>query len=271
MPELPEVETVLKGIAPHLAGRVITDVVIRAAKLRFPLQADLPAILNGQRINRLGRRGKYLLFSCDRGTILLHLGMTGFLKVVPATAPTGRFDHVELLLDNGRSLRFSDPRKFGTFLWLTGDPLQHPLLAGQGLEPLSEEFSAEYLRKIASRRSVAIKLLIMNSKLIVGIGNIYANEALFRAGIDPAKPAKELILPELERLVAAIRHVLADAVGRGEKSLGRFIDPDSDPGYFPLDLMAYGRGGKLCRVCSVMMQESRLGNRSTVWCPECQK
>ncbi|NVO00881.1 MAG: bifunctional DNA-formamidopyrimidine glycosylase/DNA-(apurinic or apyrimidinic site) lyase, partial [Geobacteraceae bacterium] len=208
MPELPEVETTRLAIAPLMIGQTIIGVTLRAAKLRLPLSPELPVQLRGERIDSISRRGKYLLFGCTGGTLLLHLGMTGHLRLVPSTTPPGKHDHVELHLNNGSSLRFHDPRKFGTLLWLSDDPYKHPLLADQGPEPLSDDFTAEYLYKKTQRRSVAIKTLIMNSKIVVGVGNIYANEALFLARISPLQTAGTLTEEQVKRLALAIKRQL---------------------------------------------------------------
>jgi formamidopyrimidine-DNA glycosylase len=270
MPELPEVETTRRGLAPHLTGRTISGVTLRAAKLRLPLAAELPHQLTGQQIAAVERRGKYLLFACSGGTLLLHLGMTGHLRLVPSATPPGRHDHVELQLDNGTTLRFTDPRKFGTLLWLTTEPLQHPLLAGLGPEPLSAEFSADYLYRLSRGRTVAVKLFIMNSRIVVGLGNIYANEALFRARMSPERPVGTLTGTETERLVTAIRNTLEDAIASGGTTLHEYREPAENPVYFPLELQVYGRGGEPCRACGTPLQSNRLGGRSTCWCPVCQ-
>lgn len=270
MPELPEVETTRRGLAPHLENRTITGVMLRCAKLRLPLAAELRQELPGQQIKAVERRGKYLLFTCSNGTLLLHLGMTGHLRLVPSGTLPGSHDHVELSLDNGTTLRFTDPRKFGTLLWLTTDPDKHPLLAELGPEPLSSEFSVEYLFQRSRGRTVATKLFIMNSRIVVGVGNIYANEALFRARIHPAQTAGSLDLARTDRLVTAVRQVLDEAIIRGGTTLRDYVAPDGNPGYFRLDLQAYGRGGEQCSVCGTPLQLSRLGGRSTCWCPVCQ-
>lgn len=270
MPELPEVETTRRGIDPHLTGRTISGVIFRAAKLRLPLGPELAEQLRGQRIEAVARRGKYLLFTCTDGTLLLHLGMTGHLRLVPSTTEPGRHDHVELHLDNGTALRFTDPRKFGTLLWLTTDPCQHPLLAGLGPEPLSGDFSAEYLYRRSHGRNVALKLFIMNSRIVVGVGNIYANEALFRARLAPAQKAGSLTPEQAGRLAGAVRQVLEEAIARGGTTLRDYRNASGNPGYFRLDLQVYGRGGEPCSVCGRPLQLSRLGGRSTVWCQVCQ-
>jgi formamidopyrimidine-DNA glycosylase len=270
MPELPEVETTRAALAPHLIGRTITAAILRVAKLRLPLQQELSRQLTGRLITALERRGKYLLFSCENGTLLLHLGMTGHLRLVPTGTLPGRFDHVELLIDNGMALRLHDPRKFATLLWLTGDPHRHPLLADLGPEPLSAEFTPDYLYRRSRNRKVAIKLFIMNSKQVVGIGNIYANEALFRARLNPELPAGRLTPEQAGRLVTAIRLILNEAIASGANTLVEYLKATEKPGYFPLNLCVYGREGENCLICGTPLQSSRLGNRSTCWCPQCQ-
>ena len=270
MPELPEVETTRCGIEPHLLGRTVTAVTLRAAKLRFPLEQSLCSILPGRSFSEVSRRGKYLLLTMDGGTLLIHLGMSGHLHLSALGNPAGKHDHFELELDDNTLLRLNDPRKFGTVLWLEGDPGSHPLLTGLGPEPLDDEFSPAYLYEISRKRSVAVKLLLMNSRLVVGVGNIYANEALFHAGIAPQRPAGGLTLAECERLVKAVKTILAEAIVRGRTSLRDYVDVDGNPGYFGLILMVYGREGEGCRVCGTPLQQSRLGGRATCWCPICQ-
>lgn len=206
----------------------------------------------------------------DGGTLLIHLGMSGHLHLSAAESPAGKHDHFELTLDNGSLLRLNDPRKFGTVLWLQSDPGSHPLLAGLGPEPLEDEFSPEYLYEISRKRTVAVKLLLMNSRLVVGIGNIYANETLFHAKIAPERPAGSLTLIECGQLVAAVKKVLAEAIHRGGTSLRDYVDVDGNPGYFGLNLLVYGREGEGCLVCLTPLKQSRLGGRATCWCPYCQ-
>lgn len=270
MPELPEVETTRRGIEPHLLGRSVIAVTLRAAGLRFPLEQSLCRSLLGRSFKAVARRGKYLLLTMDGGTLLIHLGMSGHLHLSAAGSPAGKHDHFELALDNGKLLRLNDPRKFGTVLWLEGDPGCHPLLAGLGPEPLEDGFSPAYLYEISRKRTVAIKMLLMNSRLVVGVGNIYANEALFQAGIAPQLPAGSLTLADCGRLVVAVKKVLAEAIHRGGTSLRDYVDVDGNPGYFGLNLMVYGREGAGCLVCQTPLQQSRLGGRSTCWCPHCQ-
>jgi formamidopyrimidine-DNA glycosylase len=271
MPELPEVETTRRGIAPHLLGRVIAGVVLRAARLRLPLAPILGEELTGRRIVAVERRGKYLLIRCDGGTLIVHLGMSGHLRLVAAGTPAGKYDHVELVLDNGRLLRLSDPRKFGTVLWVSGDPFRHPLLANLGPEPLTGEFSATYLHECSRGRKVAVKPFLMDNRIVVGVGNIYANEALFRAGIDPATPAGKLTRQQCARLTAAVHEVLTEAIALGGTTLRDYLDSEGKPGYFRLNLRVYGRSGELCGQCASAIQLSRLGGRSTYWCPVCQR
>lgn len=270
MPELPEVETTRRGIEPYLLHRIVTAVTLRAVKLRLPLDQTLCSVLPGQTFRKITRRGKYLLLQMDQGTLLIHLGMSGHLHLAASEAPAGKHDHFELTLNNGALLRLNDPRKFGTVLWLEGDPGCHPLLKGLGPEPLEDEFTAEYLFALACKRTVAIKLLLMNSRLVVGVGNIYANEALFHAGISPQRPAGSLTLVECIRLVAAVKAVLAEAIERGGTSLRDYHDVAGNPGYFGLNLHVYGREGEECHACKAPLRQSRLGGRATCWCPVCQ-
>ncbi len=270
MPELPEVETTRRGIAPHLCGQTVAAVTIRAAKLRHPVQPELCSILPGRTIEGVERRGKYLLLACGGGTLLIHLGMTGHLRISPPGTPAGRHDHLEIRLENGCLLRLNDPRKFGAVIWLTSDPHSHPLLAGLGPEPLSEDFSPSYLEKITRRRTVAIKQLIMNSRLLVGVGNIYASEALFRAGINPWLVAGKLSAEQCLILCRGIKDVLGEAVARGEKTLHSFYGVSERPVYFDLEARVYVREGEPCLACGTEIRRELLGGRSTFWCPACQ-
>jgi formamidopyrimidine-DNA glycosylase len=271
VPELPEVETTLRGIAPHLTGRLITSVVCRVPKLRLPLAPTLVRDLTGQRIDSVARRGKYLLLRCGGGTLLIHLGMTGHLRLVPSGTPPGKYDHFELGYDHGPLLRLTDPRKFATVLWVSADPLAHPLLAGLGPEPLTAAFSAAYLLARSRQRTIAVKSLLMDSKVVVGVGNIYANEALFRAGVLPVTPAGKLTRRQCADLVAAVREVLAEAIELGGTTLEDFFNEVGKPGYFRLQLRVYGRAGEPCSQCGSPVQFGRLGGRSTYYCPVCQR
>ena len=270
MPELPEVETTRRALEPNLAGRTIFAVTLRTPKLRHPLDPDLVGRLPGKLLHGITRRGKYLLLACTGGTLLIHLGMTGHLRLAPPETPPGRYDHVEILLDNGQQLRLSDPRKFGTVIWVDGDPLSHPLLRELGPEPFSDAFSSDYLQRICRNRKVAVKLILMNSRLLVGVGNIYASEALFRAGINPSIPAGELGEQECANLVRGVKGILGEAVARGEQSLDEFLTVAERPVYFPLEARVYGRGGQPCTVCGTLICQEPIGGRSTFWCPLCQ-
>jgi len=270
MPELPEVETTRRGIEPHLLGRAVKAVTIRADKLRYPLEQSLCSILPGRIFSEVSRRGKYLLLKMNGGTLLIHLGMSGHLHLSAPGSPAGKHDHFELELADNNLLRLNDPRKFGTVLWLEGDPGCHPLLTGLGPEPLADDFSLAYLYKISRNRSLPVKLLLMNSRLVVGVGNIYANEALFLAGIAPQRPGGSLSLSECERLVTAVKTVLSEALLRGGTSLRDYVDVDGNPGYFGLNLQVYGREGEGCLACGTPLLQSRLGGRATCWCPLCQ-
>jgi formamidopyrimidine-DNA glycosylase len=271
MPELPEVETTRRGLEPHLVGRTIVAFTARAPKLRLPLTGDLAVQLAGRRIVEVARRGKYLLVRCDAGTLVIHLGMTGHLRLVPAETPAGRHDHVELLLDNRQLLRLTDPRKFGTVLWTATDPLQHPLLATLGPEPLGAGFGGAYLYAKSRGRRVAVKPFLMDSRVVVGVGNIYASEALFRAGVDPATTAGLLSEATCAGLAEAVRSVLEEAIAQGGTTLNEFLVGEERPGYFRLKLAVYGRAGEPCTACGAAIISSRLGGRSTCWCPVCQR
>jgi formamidopyrimidine-DNA glycosylase len=271
MPELPEVETTLRGIAPHLKKRQVADVVIRNPSLRWPIPKNLPEILRGQTIRDLQRRAKYLLIAFDHGTLILHLGMSGSLRIQPVGTPAVKHDHFDLVLKDGQLLRLRDPRRFGAVLWHAGDVAQHPLLAALGPEPLQQDFDGAYLHRATRSRSVAIKLAIMDSHLVVGVGNIYANEALFRAGIRPQLAANKLSLPRCQRLAQHIREVLQEAIKQGGSTLRDFVHSDGSNGYFQQSYFVYGRTGEPCRVCGTTIRQIRQGQRSTFYCPQCQR
>ncbi|HQW08360.1 MAG TPA: bifunctional DNA-formamidopyrimidine glycosylase/DNA-(apurinic or apyrimidinic site) lyase [Steroidobacteraceae bacterium] len=271
MPELPEVETTRRGIEPHVVGHCIRALLVHEPRLRWRVAADLPARVAGQKIRAAGRRAKFLLLELERGTLLLHLGMSGNLRVVPADAPRGKHDHIDLVLDSGELLRFNDPRRFGSLLFTTGDPAVHPLLAALAPEPLGDSFDADYLWRITRQRRVAVKQLIMNSRLVVGVGNIYASEALFRARIRPGREARRLSRPETAHLVRAIRRVLTNAVKAGGTTLRDYVGADGTPGYFRQQLDVYKREGQPCRRCRTPIRRRVQGQRATYWCPECQK
>jgi formamidopyrimidine-DNA glycosylase len=271
MPELPEVETTRRGIAPAVRGRTIDKIIVREPRLRWRVPKDLPRLAAGQPVKELQRRAKYLLLTLERGTMILHLGMSGSLRVLPSPTPPQLHDHVDILLDSGACLRFNDPRRFGSLLWTSEDPLQHPLLKSLAPEPLSPAFDADYLAAAAKGRRVAIKLLIMNSQVVVGVGNIYASEALFRAGIRPKRAAGRLKREEIERLVVAIKDVLDDAIREGGTTLRDYINPEGMPGYFRQKLFVYERAKEPCRICRTPVRQLVLGQRSTYFCPTCQR
>lgn len=270
MPELPEVETTRRGILPALLGHRVTAVTVHEPRLRWPVPAEL-ATLQGQRIHALSRRGKYLLLQAETGCALIHLGMSGSLRLDSPGTPRRRHDHVELGLDSGWLLRLHDPRRFGCFLWLTTPPAEHPLLAGLGPEPLEPGFDGQYLWQRAQGRSAPIKSFIMDSHIVVGVGNIYANEALFRAGIHPLRAAGRISAARYEALASAIRDILQAAIERGGTTLRDFVNSQGEPGYFQQELDVYGRTGLACKRCGSGLKEVRLSGRSTVYCPHCQR
>ena len=240
-------------------------------RLRYPLPRDLPRKVAGQRIVRVGRRAKYLLLGLESGTLLLHLGMSGNLRVVPAATPRVPHDHFDLVLDSGRALRFNDPRRFGSLVYTSGEARAHPLLERLGPEPFSKAFDADYLYRITRRRRVAIKQLLMNSQLVVGVGNIYASEALFRARLRPGRAARSLTRADAARLVRAVRAVLRQAIRSGGTTLRDYLGADGAPGYFRQRLYVYERRGKPCRRCGSPVRAMTQGQRSTYYCPTCQK
>jgi len=271
MPELPEVETTRAGIEPHLIGQRVAEVKVYQRKLRQPVTAGLASALKDEKIHAVERRGKYLLLKSASGAVIIHLGMSGSLRLVDKGVPLAKHDHVEFLLASGQALRFRDPRRFGVVLWTRTDPLQHPLIKKLGLEPLEAGFDVDYLYAIAQRRSVAIKQLIMNGQVVVGVGNIYASEALFRAGIHPARAAKRISRARCERLVAAIKSVLAEAIKQGGTTLRDFYNGAGEPGYFKQRLQVYGRGGESCVQCGAAICQIVQGQRSTWYCGRCQR
>lgn len=270
MPELPEVENTRRGLARHVRGRRIAALHVYEPRLRWRVDARLAAKLAGQPIRRIGRRAKYLLLELESGTLLLHLGMSGNLRVVPAAAPRLKHDHFDLLLDSGQALRFNDPRRFGSLIY-SEDPAQHPLLKHLGPEPLTRAFDADYLWRITRRRRVSVKQLLMNSRLVVGVGNIYASEALFRARIRPQRTARRVSRAEAARLVRGVRSVLKQAIRAGGTTLRDYLGADGAPGYFRQKLYVYERAGKPCRRCRTPVRALTQGQRSTYYCPSCQK
>ena len=271
MPELPEVETTRRGLTPHLTDQVIRAVVVRHPKLRWPVPEQLVTLLPGKRIRQIQRRGKYLLFNIESGWLIIHLGMSGSLRMVPAAEKPGAHDHFDLVLTNGLAMRLRDPRRFGAVLWAGSNPFTHPLLARLGMEPMTPALSAEKFFQAARTRSAPIKQVLMDSHLVVGVGNIYANEALFAAGIHPKTAAKRLGLARVQRLIDAVNATLTRAIRAGGSSLRDFVKADGEPGYFQLEYAVYGRTGEPCRHCGRPIKQIRQGQRSSFYCAACQK
>lgn len=270
MPELPEVEITRRGLAAHLPGRLVSAIVVRETRLRQPVPADFAARLTGDTLARIDRRGKYLLLRFAGGTVLAHLGMSGNLRLLPADSPVRKHDHIDIVFGDV-TMRFSDPRRFGLMLWLDGDGAAHPLLASLGVEPLGDGFTPEWLHRVTRGRRCAIKFLLMDSHAVVGVGNIYASESLFRAGIRPRTAARRLTRAQCARLVPAVRQTLADALAAGGSTLRDFFSAEGKPGYFQQQYFVYDRAGAPCRVCGSPIRSLRLGQRSTYYCPICQK
>lgn len=270
MPELPEVETSRRGIAPWMENERIEEVTVRDRRLRWPVPEHIETSLEGEVIRSLKRRAKYLLFETDKGTALLHLGMSGSLRIISPDEPAGKHDHVDIRLGNGKALRFRDPRRFGSLLWAE-DPADHPLLRELGPEPLDAEFDGAYLWEKARGRKVAIKPFIMNAGIVVGVGNIYASEALFIAGIHPKRAAGRVSRARMEALSDAIKKVLSRAIKAGGTTLRDFHGGDGEPGYFKQKLEVYGRDGEPCRRCNTEVSVVVLGQRSTFYCKRCQR
>jgi formamidopyrimidine-DNA glycosylase len=271
MPELPEVETTCRGIQPHIEGKNVKAVIVRQPQLRWPISPELTTILPEQRIKQVSRRGKYILLETAAGFFLIHLGMSGSLRIAKQKDAIKKHDHVDIILKNGDILRYHDPRRFGCMLWAGAEPYKHVLLENLGPEPLSDDFNADYLFALSRKRSSAVKNFIMDSHIVVGVGNIYANEALFMAGIRPSRQAGKVSKASYEKLVEAIKAILAKAIEQGGTTLRDFVGGDGKPGYFKQSLSVYGRGGENCVNCQAGLKEIRLGQRSTVYCPNCQR
>lgn len=270
MPELPEVETSCRGIRPHLIQQIVTEIIIRQPKLRWPIPDTISQLI-GQNIDDVCRRGKYLMLQTQSGTALIHLGMSGSLRIVNCQLTPQKHDHVDIVLKNGQCLRFTDPRRFGSLLWTQADPYQHFLLASLGPEPLTTEFNGHYLYTISHKRSVTIKQFIMDSKVVVGVGNIYANEALFMAGIHPERKVRDIRLKNYRILAEKIKQVLQAAIELGGTTLRNFQSSEGKPGYFKQQLFVYGRRGLNCQQCNNILQEIRIDQRSSVYCLHCQR
>jgi len=269
MPELPEVEVSRMGITPHVVGQTVVRVTVRNPSLRWPVPAELQ-LLQGQTIRGVTRRAKYLLLETDAGFAIIHLGMSGSLRILPAEVPPVKHDHVDVLLASGEVLRYNDPRRFGAWLWQERDS-EHPVLSKLGPEPLAEDFDAKYLAERAKGKRTVIKQFIMDNQVVVGVGNIYANESLFAARIHPQTPAGQLTAERLAVLVDKIKRVLSQAIAQGGTTLKDFKQSDGKPGYFAQELQVYGKAGKPCPHCGQILNEVKIGQRATVYCSECQQ
>jgi len=273
MPELPEVETTLRGVEPFLKNAKITHVTIRNFSLRWPIDPHLAEILSGQTIHSLSRRAKYLLLQCDVGTLIIHLGMSGRLRILTVSeniAPE-KHDHFDMVVENGHLLRYTDPRRFGAILWTEGPIEEHPLFNHLGPEPLTASFEPAYLLTKAQKRRCSVKTLIMDGKVVVGVGNIYANEALFMAGVHPQKMADMLTKKDCDKVVSAIKSILAQAIKAGGTTLKDFRKSDGKPGYFAQELSVYGRQGQACIHCGGVIEHYKEAQRATFYCPKCQR
>lgn len=270
MPELPEVETTRRGIEPWLQGQTITKVMVRQPKLRWPVPAEI-SVLEGQVVQELTRRGKYILLHTQAGVALIHLGMSGSLRIVEAGLEPRKHDHFDLVLASGKAVRYHDPRRFGALLWTEENPQQHALLRTLGPEPLGDAFDGDYLYQQSRTRKVSVKEFIMNAHIVVGVGNIYANEALFLARIDPRRAAGRVSRERYHALAQAIRQILAYAIECGGTTLRDFVREDGSPGYFQLELMVYDRAEQLCSACQAPIRRITQGQRSTWFCPVCQR
>lgn len=271
MPELPEVETTRRGIEPHIEKKKVREVVLRRKTLRWPITPALRKDFAGEVIDTVSRRGKYLLLGTKNGTLIIHLGMSGSLRIVNKKRQVAKHDHVDIVFSDSNVLRYTDPRRFGCMLWVKDSVDAHPLLASLGPEPLGESFNSDYIFKKSRTRKAPIKNFIMDSKIVVGVGNIYAAESLFLAGISPKRSAGNISKPRYKKLVQCIEQVLQNAIDVGGTTLKDFTDSNGEPGYFSQSLNVYGRAGEPCNVCESLLKEIRQGQRSTVYCPKCQR
>ncbi len=270
MPELPEVETTRRGLEPHVAGKKIAGAAVRQM-LRWPVPENLSGEISGCTLEGLSRRGKYLLFDCGKGTLILHLGMSGSLRYLRDPVEPLKHDHFDLCFEDGSLVRMRDPRRFGAVLWEKGNVLSHPLLADLGIEPFDPGFSGEALYRLSRGRTVSVKQFLMDHHVVVGVGNIYASESLFRAGISPLRTAGSIALSRYSRLAEAVRETLGEALEAGGSSLRDFLDSSVNPGYFQHNHLVYGRSGFPCLVCSMPIRQVKQGQRSSYYCPKCQK
>ena len=270
MPELPEVETIRIGIAPYVIGKQVIDVIIRDPRLRWPVPRQLKRNLTGHTIRKLDRRAKYLLFYLESGCMLLHLGMSGSLHMVENNTPVEKHDHVDIVFNSGRTLRFRDPRRFGSIHWTKNNPLEYKLLNHLGPEPLSDNLDGNYLFNKSRKRTQTIKAFIMDGRNVAGVGNIYANESLFAAGIHPKRKAGKVSRARYEKLSRQIKNILNQALAKGGTTLRDFVNGEGKPGYFRNELQVYNRGGQPCLTCNTIIKTSRENQRSTFYCTSCQ-
>lgn len=273
MPELPEVETTKNGVRPHVLNKVVSKVVVRQPSLRWPVPSDLAQLINNATLKNVERRAKYLLCHFEgvhEGTVMIHLGMSGNLRIVASDAPVQKHDHVDIVFQDGTTLRYCDPRRFGCVLWLGEKPYEHSLLSGLGPEPLTDEFNADYLWQLSRNKKTAVKQFVMDQKVVTGIGNIYATEALFTAGIRPNKEAGKVSKASYDKFVQASKTILERAIAQGGTTLKDFVGGDGKPGYFAQQLLVYGKKGEECPKCASVLKEIKLSNRSSVYCPKCQ-
>ena len=271
MPELPEVETTLRGIEPHLKNNTIDEIVVRNSSLRWPVPVKDVKALHGSTIESLSRRAKYVLINTRKGSLILHLGMSGSVRIVGPSVTPEKHDHIEIKLGSGKLMRFNDPRRFGCLLFTSSDPLQHKLIKHLGPEPLSNEFNVDYLYRQSRKRSASVKNFIMDGKVVVGVGNIYASESLFLSGIRPGIAANKISRNRYAKLVQGIKQVLEKAIESGGTSLRDFTQSDGKPGYFGQELQVYGREFEPCTVCGETIRQKVIGQRSSFYCPKCQK
>ncbi|MDO5058819.1 MAG: bifunctional DNA-formamidopyrimidine glycosylase/DNA-(apurinic or apyrimidinic site) lyase [Neisseria sp.] len=273
MPELPEVETTLRGVAPHIQGKTVARVQIRQPKLRWPVPSDLPETLQDETVVACERRAKYLIIRFASGIVLIHLGMSGSLRVFSdGLAPeAGKHDHLDMVFSDGTVLRYHDPRRFGAVLWYAGAQETHPLLADLGPEPLENGFDGAYLYAQLKKRKSPVKTVLMDNKVVVGVGNIYANESLFASGIAPQRRADKINKREAALLAEEIRAVLHRAIEKGGSTLRDFVDSEGNSGYFQQEYKVYGRNGEPCRACGTEIVKTVIGQRGTFYCPKCQK
>jgi len=270
MPELPEVETTCRGIAPHIEGKLVTGVIVRQKQLRWPISPEISTILPGLRINNVTRRAKYLLINTDKGTLIIHLGMSGSLRVIDAGISPEKHEHVDIIFGDNTCLRYKDPRRFGCLLWTSATINEHKLIRLLGPEPLSDAFDIDDFYPKAKAKKAPIKSLIMDGRVVVGVGNIYASEALFQAGIHPKRAANNISKKRLKKLIVAIKEILAKAIEQGGTTLKDFVNSEGKPGYFQQTLNVYGRANKLCNTCSTPIKQITIAQRSSFYCHRCQ-